>query len=81
MITEVKAQDIKVDDLVIFYDDPDGDSDDYTTYRVEVAHPTVVTTMINRYDVIELKYREEATGDLHTRQVHPEYPFRILKNS
>jgi hypothetical protein len=79
MITEVKAQDIKIDNVIIFYDDPEGDSDDYTSYRVEVAHPTVVTTMINRYDVIELAYRELETGVLHTRQVHPEYSFRIIR--
>jgi hypothetical protein len=78
MIREIKAQDIKIDDLIIFYNDPDGDNDDYTSYRVEVAHPTVVTTMINRYDVIELAYRELDTGELHKRQVHPEYPFRVL---
>lgn len=77
-IKTIKAQDIKVDDLVIFYDDPDGDGDEYTTYCVEVAKPDVVLTSLNRYEVISLEYREAETGELSKRQVHPEYPFRIL---
>ena len=81
MITTIKAQDLKIDDVVIFYDDPEGDSDAYTSYRVEIVHPAIVRTWINQYDVIDLAYREEATGDLHTRQVNFDYPFRVLKTS
>lgn len=79
MITEIKAQDIKIGDTVIFYDDPDGDGEGYTSYKVETAHPTTVATMLNIYNVIELAYREVESGDLHTRQVHPEYSFRIIQ--
>jgi hypothetical protein len=77
-IKTIKAQDIKSDDLVIFYDDPDGDGDEYTTYKVEIAQPDIVLTPLNRYEVISLEYRELESGELTKRQVHPEYPFRIL---
>ena len=79
MITSIKAQDLKPNDIVIYYVDPDGDSDEYDSYQVESVFPTVVTTALNRYHVIELTYREIKTGELSTRQVNPEYPFRILK--
>ncbi len=77
-IKSVKAQDLKVGDLVIFYDDPDGDGEEFTTYKVEAAKPEVVVTLINRFEVISLDFLKIESGDFSNRQVHPEYEFRIL---